>query len=69
VPFASVGGQGYVKVAEAKEERERERGRTGERPVKASNGQYWRAKKASIVVSSCCVAVRYITSRETLTQC
>jgi hypothetical protein len=37
------------------------RGCTGERPVEASNGQSWRAKEASLVVTSCFVAVSYFT--------
>jgi hypothetical protein len=32
----------YLKVGEGKEERERDRGGRVQRPVKASNGQYWR---------------------------
>ena len=30
----------------------------GQRPVKASNGQYWRAKKASMAISSCSVSAK-----------
>jgi hypothetical protein len=47
--------------------RERGEGQMGQRPVSASISQYWREKKASIVISSCFVPVRYITSRDFVT--
>jgi hypothetical protein len=34
------------------EDDKRWRGASERRPVKASNGQYWRAEKASIVISN-----------------
>jgi hypothetical protein len=42
--------------------RERGEGQMGERPVAASNGQYWRAIGASMVISNCFVAVKYLTN-------
>jgi hypothetical protein len=47
--------------------RERGEGQMGERPVEASNGQYWREEKASMVISSCFMPVSYLTSRAIVT--